>query len=458
MTAPAGAAESSGESARASRASRSGRLARLALLSLLLGTMFAVCPRAWADKLYLQSGAVIEVDRWWVDGDTLSYENSSGTVGLPRSLVVRIEPTRKDRATGATNPQKAAAQPAPSWDAASRDAEIRKAMREGSDALSRRDFEEAESRFEAVLDSNPDLAGARVGVAMAQIAQGEDDRALGVVLDGLAKNPENADLHELLGDLQNRQEQVEDALASWKEAFRLDPNDRRRDKIFKAERELHAARDYSFSTTPHFNLRHDGDLDPDLAASVADYLETRFRDLSDLFRHAPSQPITVLLYPNRQFRDVTQAPNQVIGLYDGKIRVPLGGIKTLSEPAKKVLVHELTHAFIHSKTRGNCPKWLHEGLAQRSEERTITRADRDKVRQLVQSGAPEAWESREFSYPAALSLAQYLESLKGFDGILDVLDTLGTGASIDDALQQTYGFGYAGLCRRWAQHMGGASR
>ena len=52
---------------------------------------------ASADRLHLDGGGVIETPRWWVEGDTLIYENAVGTVGLPRSIVVKIEPTETTR-------------------------------------------------------------------------------------------------------------------------------------------------------------------------------------------------------------------------------------------------------------------------------------------------------------------------------------------------------------------------
>ena len=73
------------------------------------------------------------------------------------------------------------------------------------------------------------------------------------------------------------------------------------------------------------------------------------------------QAITVILYPLQEFREVTQAPENVAGLYDGKIRVPLGGLQRVDDAARRLLVHELTHAFVHSKTRGNCPTWRRSG-------------------------------------------------------------------------------------------------
>jgi hypothetical protein len=297
----------------------------------------------------------------------------------------------------------------------------------------------------------PDLSVARVGYALSEMALGHDGIALSAVLDGLARDPEVAELHELLGDLRDREERVEEALSAWRESFRLNSNDRVREKILKAEREMNVGRDYDVAATSHFNVRYDGDVDARLADEIMDYLEEQYGVLASEFRHAPPQPINLLLYPTREFREVTRAPEWVGGLYDGKIRVPLGGLSRLDPRAQAVLRHEMTHAFVHSKTRGQCPRWLHEGLAQIMEGRRLSRADTAKVAELLRRIEPAEWESEGFSYPAALSLTLFLQERRGFDGLIWTLDEMGDGLDVDAALRRTYGLDHAGLCRVWAE-------
>lgn len=419
---------------------------RLALASLVLAA--SMLP-ARADKLHLSGGGVLDVERWWIEGDTLVYEGSAGTVGLPRASVVRIEASEAPPPP----PAKAAVKkstPAPA-PAPRRAADA--AVREGADALVHRDLETAVARFTEALRLDADRNDARVGLAVASLALGRDDDALAHVLDGLAREPRNPDLHELLGDLRDREERNADALAEWREAFSVAPSDRLRDKILKAEREQSASGAFAFSAAPHFNLRFDGNLDEGLADEIGDYLESAWRDLADLYRHTPEQPITVLLYPTQSFREVTQTPADVAGLFDGKIRVPLGGLTRLNPSAKAVLVHELSHAVVHAKTRGNCPRWLQEGLAQRAEGRQPTAADRQEVRRRLAKGDPARWEEAGFSYPVALSLVRDLEEDRGFHALVDVLERLGAGSNLDQALTEVYGEGHAALCRRWAEHV-----
>jgi len=420
---------------------------RLALAGLLLLAWFG--PAA-ADRLHLESGRYIDVDVWWQDGDWIRYEGEAGTVGLPRSLVVRIEPT--DSSGRAPARSSSALQAAPALKTVPTE-ELVKKVEAAHEALESRDYETASARYIEVLSVAPDLTVARVGYALSEMALGHDGIALSAVLDGLTRDAERAELHELLGDLRDREERVEEALSAWRESFRLKSTDRVREKILKAEREMNVGRYYDVAATSHFNVRYDGNVDARLADEVMDYLEEQYGALADEFRHAPPQPINLLLYPTREFREVTQAPEWVGGLYDGKIRVPLGGLSRLDPRARAVLRHEMTHAFVHSKTRGQCPRWLHEGLAQIMEGRRLTRADQAKVADLLREVEPDKWEAEGFSYPAALSLTRFIEERRGFDGLIWTLEEMGDGLDVDGALRRTYGLDHAGLCRVWAESL-----
>jgi hypothetical protein len=67
---------------------------------------------------------------------------------------------------------------------------------------------------------------------------------------------------------------------------------------------------------------------------------------------------------------------------------------------------------------------------------------------------PAGWEERGFSYPTALALTSHLESLRGFGGIVRILDRLAEGSSADAALRAELGYDYGEMCRRWARDVG----
>jgi len=426
------------------------RLLACGLLGVALGT--ATLP-AHADRLHLESGGVIETTDWWIENEKMLYRSSAGIVGIPRSMVLRIEPGPLPEAA----PQRQAA--SSDRRSAGKDAErleqVRVLLDDGRIAFEKGDYETASGYFFHALSLEPTAYAARVQYVVCEIQLNQDASALAAVLDGLVLHPSGAELHELLGDLKDRDENMEEALRCWRRAFSLAANDRLREKIEKLERDLLLRRDYDFARTSHFNLRYDGTVDEAISAQVSEHLEERFWDLTNLYRHTPQQPITTLLYPNQAFRDVTQAAEWVGGIYDGKIRVPLGGLRHLHRGAKRVLTHELTHAVVHAKTRGRSPRWLHEGLAQYSDGTKLDSVKQREVREkLAALEDPADWEDGEFSYPLALSLVLWLEARRDFSQLVWVLESLGDGQSLDEALQRVYQEDYAGLCRLWAADRG----
>lgn len=407
--------------------------------------ILAASPAA-ADRLHLENGGSIDVAAWWVDGDWIRYESAGGTVGVPRGLVVRIEKGESPPSRNSFNvvPQ------APPRVSALQPAELLERMQKAKRHYEARQYDEASRVYYELMLSEPSYYGARLGYAASEMALDRDGAAISAVLDGLTYDPERPQLLELLGDLRYREERTADALRAWRRAFASDSSDRLRDKIIKGEREMAATGNYDFATSPHFNLRYDGGVDMEIASAVMDHLEEQFWVLADRFDHEPTQPITVILHPDQEFRELTRAPEWVGGVYDGKIRVPLGGLQRLDPGARRLLVHELTHAVIHSKTRGNCPRWLHEGLAQMAEGRRLSAAERSEVAEKMRQRDPVDWESGGFSYPVALSQTHYLESLRGYEGLLDLLDLLQQGQDFEAAVESIYRQEFATICARWA--------
>jgi len=67
--------------------------------------------------------------------------------------------------------------------------------------------------------------------------------------------------------------------------------------------------------------------------------------------------------------DITEAPSWAGAVNDGKLRIPVGGLSSITPQVERVLKHELTHSFVASIAAGRCPTWLNEGLAQVMEGR-----------------------------------------------------------------------------------------
>jgi hypothetical protein len=188
---------------------------------------------------------------------------------------------------------------------------------------------------------------------------------------------------------------------------------------------------------------------------VLQVLESKYEELSSQFGISPRN-ITVVLYTEQAFQDVTQSPSWTSALNDGRIRIPISGLTSVTPELARILGHELTHSFINQLSHGRCPQWLNEGIAQLMEPRTAAPygatlarlyAGNHEVPLNLLEGSFMNLEGREASmaYVQSLAVTEYLRDTFGMDDIRRILERIGDGASTESALQSTVHCSYASL-------------
>jgi len=203
-----------------------------------------------------------------------------------------------------------------------------------------------------------------------------------------------------------------------------------------------------------FVITYDGGATtPDLETEIVACLEGQFPEMARLFDYFPTGTITVVIYPEKDFREATLAGADVAGLYDGKVRLPAGGLRRLDRETRAVLAHELAHAFIAGKSGGGAPRWLHEGLAQRAEGRRSTAATETVLaREYRDARATSRWGSA-FTYPSALSFVEYLEARHGQPALNQVLEEIGRGADAGRAFETVTRYSLTDLQTAWGDDL-----
>ena len=134
---------------------------------------------------------------------------------------------------------------------------------------------------------------------------------------------------------------------------------------------------------------------------------------------------------------------------------------------KDAIVHELTHVLVGHLTfscLGAVPTWLNEGLAVFSEgeldpssQTQLDEAIRNDTLFTVRSlsaGFSEVSDKAYLSYSQSFSIVKFLIETYGQDKMTALLTALRDGATVDDALSQTYGFNIEGLEAEWRQAIG----
>jgi hypothetical protein len=161
--------------------------------------------------------------------------------------------------------------------------------------------------------------------------------------------------------------------------------------------------------------------------------------------------LTVILYDEKAFFDITRVPAWVGGLYDGKIRIPIKGVEGQEALLKRVLFHEYTHALIRDIT-SSCPLWVHEGLAEYFSQENPARIGQvfplDQLEKRFPSGNPL---NVILAYRESFSAVSELISRFGLYRIRELLEALGRGESIGTAFESVFFITYEAFMNSWGR-------
>lgn len=293
---------------------------------------------------------------------------------------------------------------------------------------------------------------------------GRTPEALSNAEQATRASAQSADAFALLGYAFYRSDRNREALAAWRKSLQLRPDDKIRALMERVERESKTEADFRQQESSHFTLRYEGSQAADgLRQQILDALEADYRDLQNDLGAMPRN-IFVSLYPDQAFFDVTQAPTWSAALNDGKIRLPISGVKSVTPQLARVLRHELTHSFVQQITHGRVPQWLNEGTAQ-MEEGVTTSAYGPRLAALFATGRqiPLAQLEGNFSsysaaeasvaYAESLAAVEYIRDTYGLSDIARILQRVGEGQSIESAMRGTIHSGYAELEKEIAGYL-----
>jgi tetratricopeptide (TPR) repeat protein len=270
--------------------------------------------------------------------------------------------------------------------------------------------------------------------------------------------PEDPEVSKLAGWAYYGLNKLDQAVAEWKHAASLRPDAEVEAALQKARRDKQEEDQYKENESAHFMLRYSGSSEPALARAVLHTLERHYGAIESELNYSPPDSIGVILYTQQAFADITQAPNWVGALNDGRIRVPVQGLSEVTPDLSRVLKHELTHSFVQQKTRGHAPTWIQEGLAQWMEGK---RSDTNAATLVRMYAADPSMGVLHFggdwmkmsgtdsgiAYAWALANVEYIVQAGGMNDIDRILGRLATGESPEVTVQGVLRGNYADLAQ-----------
>jgi tetratricopeptide (TPR) repeat protein len=274
-----------------------------------------------------------------------------------------------------------AAGSAPAFAQSSADIDAAALARRAHAAMEQHRYAEALDAYAraARLDPRDPVLPAGAGTAAAVMGRNEDAQQW--LARALLLAPHYTAASILLGRLQYDAGRLQDAITTYEVALRFAPGHAQLEQRLGEWRHELQHHKYLTLRDAHFTVQSEGANDERLVHQVLALLEAEYWRLGERLNLYPTQPILVVLYTDRTFRDVTRAPEWAAGVYDGRIRLPVRGALDSPDTLRRVLSHELVHAMIAGFGGRSVPAWINEGLATMLEPG----ADGDREALLAQS-------------------------------------------------------------------------
>ena len=330
-------------------------------------------------------------------------------------------------------------------------------------------YEQADENFIKALELYPEEAGysllrgiCNYHLKKYDVARYELERAKSIKQD-------STEILYYLGLVQFETDHRPQALELWEQALKLSPGRKEIVELLaKSRRENDVESGMDRSHSSRFDLTFDPGVDAVFARAVLDVLESAANLVGAEIGLFPEARVPVGIYKRADYKTVTDSPDWSGGFYDGKIRLRFGALYEITPTMRGGLYHEYAHVVVFELTRGNCPLWLNEGIAEmfgrmqhnRSlpefgrAARAGTLIDFRKLEAGFSQFSPSA---AALAYQQSYALVNYMVTTYGWHRIKQILSGLGRGLSFDEsstAALKDYNLTYDTLVMEWRASVG----
>ncbi len=321
--------------------------------------------------------------------------------------------------------------------------------RAGWDAIRAGRAAEAARAFAAAIDAEPRDPSLHLGAGLAAYLQAQPTAARHALEQALTLAPTYTAASLLLGEILYRGSDLDGAIRVYEEAAaRVPVREQFRPQLttrlaeWRKEAAIHSG--FFQSQGAHFTVLFEGPADEGLARRAVELLESAYWRIGTALATFPEQVITVVLYTQQQFRDITRSPDWAAAAYDGWIRVPMRGALASAGELERVLAHEFTHALVRSLSLRNVPVWLNEGLAVLFEpdgldwaRRQLAQSDlRLPHERLVRGFAGLSGVEARMAYAQSAVAVDRLIELAGTAAVVGLLHDLAQGEAFSGAFER----------------------
>jgi tetratricopeptide (TPR) repeat protein len=301
------------------------------------------------------------------------------------------------------------------------------------------------------------------GLAYARAAENELEAAA-EALENVKGEPEADGLlkgiYARLGEDHYRRGSLEEAIVYFERGLALDPGDKHlRAALERLHKEHDLEAGFRQKEGSHFVVSFEGGENAVAGHLIGLLLEEAYLKVGADLGYYPEEMIGAVLYSGEQFRDTIRSPSWVGAIYDGRIKIPAGGVTERTEVLEKVIFHEYTHAVVHRLSKGRAPVWLNEGISQYEEGKRaapyagllkdIVGNKRVSLSAMEGSFMGLGKQEAEAGYLLSLSATQFIIDDFGTYAVKRILEELGEGLSLDEAISSAIYLSYELLEESW---------
>jgi tetratricopeptide (TPR) repeat protein len=334
-------------------------------------------------------------------------------------------------------------------EAAGKGQDTERIIGKGIEAFNAGDYRAALGHFIEASDS--DQRGI-TGAGLTYYKLGDYRRAIEYLERSLSKGGDEFLSRKFLAFSYYNAEELEKSISSADKALSIKSDPELEGLREKLGRELRTQASRVEEQTLHFKVVFDGYAHSGVSRTVLGILEDAYRFIGQKMDYFPMEPVTVVLYTEKDFFDITELPAWAAGAYDGKIRLPVKGLeKQRSESLRHVLFHEYVHAMVHSIT-AEAPLWLNEGLAEYLAPRGLEKTGQAIPLRSLEDAFPMGdHRLTALAYMESYSAVSYLAGKHGLYSIKKLLLALSKGRDLDSAFREAFYVTYEEFVSTWGK-------
>jgi len=335
---------------------------------------------------------------------------------------------------------------------------------QGYQLLAAGEFQSARDSFRSGRSYNKEDIRLWQGEAITLFRQGKYPEAISLLDQALGIDQQNPDVYLLLGKAYYAGGRMAEAVDALQRSLEYGGGDEVAGLLDKVRREWQIEEEMRLEYRGHFQLSFvDGEHASALASDILETLEDAYVEVGSDLAYYPDVRVPVLLYSHRDYADVTDSPAWAGAVYDGKIRLPLAGMRGMTKRFSAILYHEYMHVLVHFLAGRNVPVWLNEGLAELAGRR-IDPSPLADLTEVIESGQLLEWRDlvKPFSglaedrvslaYEQSYSLVDFMVDSYGWHNMAELLEGLGKQqewqAAVADVYQE-YGLDWPAIQKEW---------